>query len=141
MSETTLNILIALIAGPAGALVAAWLSRRKDSASITKSITEAAHNLVGDYEILAARLEKTEKELRAELEAMAAAVENLTGQVMKYRLALTITVMQLRMAGFEPMIDPSKIDTMSVDELRLVAEGASNAETRRRSQNERGLEE
>jgi len=131
MNETTIAIVLAIIAGPAGAFFNSWLNRGKNKADINQTITEAAHNLVGDYRELADRLETTEKELRAELEVMASAVENLTGQVMKYRLALTITVMQLRMAGFEPMIDPSTIDTMSVDDLRLISEAASNAESRR----------
>ena len=127
MNDTTLAIvlaLLALIAGPAGAVINSWLNRRKQAATISTQITVAAGNLIGEYRSLAA-------ELRAELEVQAKAIENLTGQVLKYRLALVITVMQLRMAGFEPMIEPDKIDTMTVEELQLLAEGASNAEARR----------
>ena len=130
MSDATLAIIIAVIAGPAGALLVAWLKRGSDRANITKLITEATGDLIEDYRKQADELHRDVAVLRAESKALAAALENLKAQVLKYRLALVVTVIQLRMAGFEPLIDPAEIDTMSVEDLRLVAEGASNAAAR-----------
>ena len=139
------NIIILAVALLSSGIIGTLLKSRKTSAEVDKTIVEQAKTLVDelqeerkvgreDREELRRELRHLQaeiKQLKAELKAQEVAIGNLTARAMKYQLALTITIRQLRLAGFEPMIEPSKIEAMEVEEMRTIAEGLSNVDQRR----------
>ncbi len=150
------NIIPIVVALFGSGIIVALLNRKKTSAETGKTIVDQAKTLVdelqeerkaGKEERVELRQERDElreqlrrfqettakeiKQLQAELKVQEVAINNLTAKAMKYQLALTITIRQLRLAGFEPMIEPSRIDAMGVEEMRTIAEGLSNVDQRR----------
>ena len=145
--------------------ISAWLTRRKTRAeaasldanaakTIVEMATQSARDLVEDYKAQAD--EETERrralaqefreyreatdrklaEAMAEIKAQETALDNLQAKHLKLELALQITVGQLRLAGHEPMIDPKEISTMSIADLRLVAQSTLNIQQRRGKSND-----
>jgi len=157
MTEQYLTILLALIgSGAITALVTSFLNRRHTSAVTQDVLVGAAKKLVDELQEDIARLhqergdvtqklKETEDRLKAETDILKAelkglkaeftaqenAIDNLQANALKYQLVLSITVLQLRQLGLEPLIPPDEIDTMDIDEIRLVAQGLSNVEQRR----------
>jgi septal ring factor EnvC (AmiA/AmiB activator) len=146
MSEQYLTILLALIgSGVITAITTSLLNRRHTSAVTQDVLVGAAKKLVDELqedvarlrqerEDITQRLKETENkltELRADFSAQENAIDNLQANALKYQLVFSITVLQLRQFGLEPLIAPDKIDTMSIDDIRLIAQGLSNVEHRR----------
>ena len=159
-AENFITILIALLGS---GVIVAWFNRRKTSAETDKTIVEQAKTLVDELqeERNAGNLERQElrkerddlrqqfrefqeateqkiKQLETEMKVQELAIGNLTARAMKYQLALTITIRQLRLTGLEPMIEPGKIDAMKVEEMRIIAEGLSNVDRRRQNATDDG---
>ena len=126
---TIVGLVIAAIPG-----VLAYLNQRKaTNAAVADTLTGSAERLVQRHEKEIEQLERKIKSLQHEVEIQAASLENATAANLKQQLYSSIIVNQLRAAGFEPVIEPSEIDTMAVDDLRLIAEAMSNTERRRDS--------
>jgi predicted nuclease with TOPRIM domain len=157
MSEQYLTILLALIgSGAITAILTSLLNRRHSSAITEDVLVGAAKKLVDELQEdvsrlrqerseITKKLEETEdrlkaetnalkaelKELKAEFTAQENAIDNLQANALKYQLVLSITVLQLRQLGLEPLIPPDEIDIMDIDDIRLIAQGLSNVEQRR----------
>ena len=146
MSEQYLTILLALIgSGAITAILTSLLNRRHNFAITEDVLVGAAKKLVDELQEDVARLRQEREditqrlkeaenrlvELRADFAAQENAIDNLQANALKYQLVLSITVLQLRQLGLEPLIAPDKIDTMSIDDIRLIAQGLSNVEQRR----------
>ena len=146
MSEQYLTILLALIgSGAITAILTSLLNRRHSFAVTEDVLVGAAKKLVDELQEDVARLRQEREditqrlkeaenrliELRADFAAQENAIDNLQANALKYQLVLSITVLQLRQLGLEPLIAPDKIDIMSIDDIRLIAQGLSNVEQRR----------
>src|SRR3972149_4400393 len=145
MSEQYLTILLGLIgSGAITAILTSLLNRRHNFAITEDVLVGAAKKLVDELQEDVARLRQEREditqrlkeaenrlvELRADFAAQENAIDNLQANALKYQLVLSITVLQLRQLGLEPLIPSDKIDTMSIDDIRLIAQGLSNVEQR-----------
>lgn len=128
--ELIVAIVVALVAAAPG-LFALFHQRRLAGATVADTLTESAERLVQRHEKEIEQLEKKIATLGHEIEIQAAALENATAANLKQQLYSSIIVNQLRAAGFEPVIEPSEIDAMPVEDLRLIAESMSNVDRRR----------
>lgn len=120
-----ITILIAVISATGAGLGVALLTRKKTLSEakladaqaaqvIVKMATEAARELIGEYQ---KRLESVE----LELESQARAIEELNGQLLRYRLIVSILMQQIRLLGRDPALLDEDIEGMPIDELRRVA--------------------
>lgn len=153
MTDGLLAIILALIAvvsGGIGSFISSWFSRRKTDADAASIITKAAQDLLGDYRKQADELEAENKKLKAEFRAyqqevneqlrqyrieqglQEKAIDNLQAKYRKLELALIINARQMRSMGIEPLISPGRLESITLDELRDMAESLSNIEERRR---------
>lgn len=130
--ESVVALIVAMIAVVPG-LLALSSQRKIASATVADTLTESAERLVQRHEKEIEQLGKKATALEAELEVQAHAIENLTAKNLKLQVLVSILTNQLRTAGFEPIIDPAQIESIEVDELRLIAESLSNVERRRES--------
>ena len=144
-AENFITILIALLGS---GVIVAWMNRRKTSAETNQLIVQQAATLVNELqeERKAGREDREElrgevrhlqadiKQLKAELKAQESTLDDLQVKNLKYQFVLSAFANQLRLAGFEPVIDPADIDTMKLDDIQVIADGMSRVETRRRRQ-------
>lgn len=133
MSQELITAVVVALVAAAPGLFALLHQRRLASATVADTLTESAERLVQRHEKEIEQLGKKSTALEAELEVQAHAIENLTAKNLKLQVLVSILTNQLRTAGFEPIIDPAQIESIEVDELRLIAESLSNVERRRES--------
>lgn len=151
------NIIPVVIALLGSGIIVAWMNRRKTSAETNQLIVQQAATLVDELqeERKAGREERDElrrernelrqqlrefqqttakeiEQLKAELKVQESALDDLQVKNLKYQFVLSAFANQLRLAGFEPVIDPADIDTMKLDDIQVIADGMSRVETRRR---------
>jgi hypothetical protein len=152
------TIVVAIVSSNGITILLTWLvNRHRSTVEAAKIRAETDDTKVGTAlrlvdELQEARLEDNQRfrdyrqatdekiaGLMTELKVQEKAIDNLEAQNLKYQLVLSILLMQLRQGGLEPLIDPQKIDLIEVDDLKIIAQGLSNVETRRRQrQKERG---
>lgn len=163
MSDQLITIILAVISsGLLSGGLTAWISRRERQAQAESTMVGTARGLIDELqeqlketkadrqtirnEFIEHRKECAEyrrqtdvqiKELEAELKVQETAIENQGAQLLKYQFALIILSAQLRAAGYEPVIDLSKVDSMNTEDLRLIADATVNIE-RRRQERKRG---
>lgn len=128
--ELIVAIVVALVAAAPG-LFALFHQRRLASASVTDTLTKSAIGMVERHDKEIKELEEKNDHLEAELEVQAHAIENLTAKNLKLQVLVSILANQIRLRGVEPIIDPARIDSIEIDELRLVAESMLNVDRRR----------
>ena len=134
------TIIVALIAATPG-LWALRHQRRASEAAAVDSLTDTALDIAKDARLETER-HKTELEvyqhktdlkiqsLETELEIQATAINNLQGKNLKLQLVITILVHQLRLQNITPLIEPSEIENLSIEDLRLIVDSTRSAERR-----------
>ena len=134
------TIVVAVVAALPGILALRY-QRRTTDASVADSLTDTALDIAKDARLEAGRY-KTELEeyqqktdlkiqsLETELEIQATAINNLQGKNLKLQLVITILVHQLRLQNIAPLIEPSEIESISIEDLRLIVDSTRNAERR-----------
>lgn len=145
MDNLTTIIMAVIGSGVFGALITGWLNKRKVDADVAKIITDAAIELKQEYKAQAdeiqerytalkvdyAALRDEVKRLKLELELLEKAIENANAKCLKKELVITINARHMRSIGIEPLIDPANLDSLMIEELRLIAESLSNIDKRR----------
>jgi hypothetical protein len=76
------------------------------------------------------RHSKAINELRAELAAQDAAIEELNTKYLKMELGFILNEYQIRGKGYEPVVPLKKLHSFDADQLRLMAEGVRNTAER-----------
>ena len=167
MPEPYLTIVLAIVgSGVLTTILTAVINRKQSKAQMSDTLVEAAKKLVDEHQEDLARIRQERKEdqnsfaqykkeaadefaaykketttkiheLEAELEIQENAIDNLVMKTGKYQLYISIIVNQLRTIGLEPVIDPGDIEGMKIEDMRLIAEGASNVERRRRERSKK----
>jgi DNA-directed RNA polymerase subunit K/omega len=151
------NIIIALIAAIGGgglaSIITAVANRRKTSAeatqTLTKTITDATKELLSEYrqlnddlqgdledlrtqvKLLQAELKETKAQYRQEQALQDKLIEATNAKVLKLELIHVINARQMRATGIEPLVAPGRVDSITLQELRDIAEGLANIENRR----------
>ncbi len=133
MSQELITAIVVALVAAAPGLFALFHQRRLASATAADTLTGSAMRMVERHDKEIKELEDKNDHLEAELEVQAHAIENLTAKNLKLQVLISILTNQLRAAGFEPVVDPARIESIEVDELRLIAESLSNVERRRES--------
>ena len=87
-----------------------------DADQVAEMAITHARELVKDYKAEVDRLQtrvseqgQTLDEVRQDQKAQARAIENLNAQNLRFRLVISILILQLRQLGYEPVIEPSEI--------------------------------
>ncbi len=78
-----------------------------------------------------AEMAEQDKLYRQEQALQDQAIENANAQILKLELLNIIYVSQIRSSGIEPLIEPSKIRSISIEDLRDIAQSVSNTDRRR----------
>lgn len=60
-------------------------------------------------------------------------IEQVNERLLKYQLILSIYLHQMRTQDIEPLISPEQWESITIQELRLIAEGLANIEKRRKA--------
>lgn len=92
---------------------------KKQNAEAGKLVTEAAHEILGDYREALEACRDNEAELKRE-------IVKLRMDHDKLRYAFKITVSDLKKRGLRPVVDLEQLETMSLKELKDSYRNISN---------------
>lgn len=104
---------------------------KKDFRNLREKQAEAEAELTRRDKQYRTELDELDKKYRAEQALQDNAIENTNAKVLKLELLNVIYVSQIRSLGVKPLVDPSEIASISVDDLRNIARGLINIEERR----------
>lgn len=130
----------------------------KNRADAAKIITDATKEILGEYRLrndelegelsalkgdfrelrkdfdeVQAELITRDKQYQQEQALQDQAIENTNAMVLKLELLNIIYVSQIRSLGVEPIVEPTEIASISVDDLQNIAQGLSNIEGRKKA--------
>lgn len=106
-TEVILPILLAVIAAIPG-IAALFKGRGKEKADITTAITDAAHDLMGEYRL---KIEEYRKELEAlekKVADQACEIKKLQSEQAEFLDGVSALCTQIRGLGHEPVWEPKR---------------------------------
>lgn len=131
MANSFYEFILAILAtgittGATSTLITLWVERKKRSAEREAIITEAATKVIDELQQERTNQEAVIKRLSAQIDKLELGDQKTDELLKKYYLALSIIVRQLRMVTkFNPLVDPDKIEILTIAELNEIRRSMS----------------
>lgn len=127
MTNSIYELLLAIFTtGIISTLLTLWAERKKKAAEREAIVTEAATKVINELQQERTNQEAVIGRLVAKVGELESGDKRTDELLRKYYLALSIIVRQLRMVTkFNPLVDPDKIETVTIEELSEIRRSMS----------------
>lgn len=114
MTDYTVTIIVAIVAGGLGALVTGLFNRTPTQVKIAMDMLDGAIARID-------QLEGQAYDLEVENQQIIASLDTLNGKILKMEFAFSIVSRQLQSNSIIPLIGIHELDSMSITELKQIS--------------------